>query len=228
LDLFVLSILILIGSFFGLPWFVAATVESLTNVGSLKMESETAAPGEKPTFLGVREQRLSNLLVFITVGLSVLLTTVLKNVPMPVLYGVFLYMGFSALMRMELFHRILLLFMPTKYQPDHSFLRQVPLRRVHLFTLIQVVCLAVLWIIKSIKTTAIGFPLMLVVMMVVRKLLEYIFTDKELLALDDPLPGSGSKSKKDDGDEEKAIGNGKGNHHHSNGKKPSVAIVITS
>jgi len=207
---------------------VAATVGSLTNVGSLKMESETAAPGEKPTFLGVREQRLSNLLVFITVGLSVLLTTVLKNVPMPVLYGVFLYMGFSALMRMELFHRILLLFMPTKYQPDHSFLRKVPLRRVHLFTLIQVVCLAVLWIIKSIKTTAIGFPLMLVVMMVVRKLLEYIFTENELLALDDPLPGSGSKSKKDDGDEEKAIEKGKGNHHHSNGKKPSVAIVISS
>lgn len=206
----------MIGSFFGLPWFVAATVESLTNVGSLKMESETAAPGEKPKFLGVREQRVSNLLVFTTVGLSVLLTSVLKNVPMPVLYGVFLYMGFSALMRMDLFHRILLLFMPLKYQPDHDFLRKVPLKKVHLFTIIQVLCLAILWTIKSIPATAIAFPLMvsdflclityffkslesrkftqffsvqLVVMMIVRKLLDYIFTRSELLALDDALPG---------------------------------------
>jgi sodium bicarbonate transporter 10 len=148
------------GSLFGLPWFVAATVESLTNVSSLKMESESAAPGEKPTFLGVREQRVSNLLVFITVGLSVLLTPILRHVPMPVLYGVFLYMGFSALMRMELFQRILLFFMPLKYQPDHRYLRVVPLMRVHLFTLIQVMCLVLLWVIKSMKSTAILFPLM--------------------------------------------------------------------
>ncbi|OXA59571.1 Electroneutral sodium bicarbonate exchanger 1 [Folsomia candida] len=125
LDLFVLAILITVGSLFGLPWFVAATVESLTNVSSLKMESESAAPGEKPIFLGVREQRVSNLLVFITVGLSVLLTPVLRHVPMPVLYGVFLYMGFSALMRMELFQRILLMFMPLKYQPDHGKYKSV-------------------------------------------------------------------------------------------------------
>jgi sodium bicarbonate transporter 10 len=148
------------GSFFGLPWFVAATVESLTNVASLKMESESAAPGEKPTFLGVREQRVSNLLVFTTVGLSVLMTPVLRHVPMPVLYGVFLYMGFSALMRMELFQRILLFFMPLKYQPDIGYLRQVPLRRVHLYTFIQLICLVGLWIIKSMKTTAILFPVM--------------------------------------------------------------------
>jgi sodium bicarbonate transporter 10 len=154
------------GSLFGLPWFVAATVESLTNVSSLKMESESAAPGEKPTFLGVREQRVSNLLVFITVGLSVLLTPILRHVPMPVLYGVFLYMGFSALMRMDLFQRILLLFMPLKYQPDRGYLRSVPLRRVHLFTLIQVMCLVLLWIIKSMQSTAILFPLMVCIYLI--------------------------------------------------------------
>ncbi|XP_021945310.1 sodium-driven chloride bicarbonate exchanger [Folsomia candida] len=201
LDLFVLAILITLGSFFGLPWFVAATVESLTNVSSLKMESESAAPGEKPTFLGVREQRVSNLLVFITVGLSVFLTPVLCHVPMPVLYGVFLYMGFSALLRMDLFQRILLVFMPLKYQPDRGYLRSVPLRRVHLFTLIQLLCLVLLWIIKSLKQTAILFPLMLVVMMLVRKLLDYVFTQTELLALDDALPGSGKCSQGSDHDE---------------------------
>jgi len=83
LDLFVLSLLIMLCSFLGIPWFVAATVESLTNISSLKMDSDTAAPGEKPVFLGVREQRVSNLLIFTTVGLSVFLTPLLKHVPMP-------------------------------------------------------------------------------------------------------------------------------------------------
>jgi len=121
---------------------------------------------------------------------------VLRNVPMPVLYGVFLYMGFSALMKMDLFQRILLFFMPLKYQPDDKeYIRKVPLRRIHLFTIIQIVCLALLWVIKSVKTTAILFPLMLVVMMVVRKLLDFLFFQHELLALDDPLPGSDKKAK---------------------------------
>jgi len=160
LDLAVLAILIVINSFLGLPWFVAATVESVTNVGSLKLESESSAPGERPEFLGVREQRVTNLLVFITVGLSIFMSPILIFVPMPVLYGVFLYMGFSALRKMELVERILLLFMPGKYQPDQAYLRQVPIRRVHLFTLIQLTCLAVLWLIKSISVTAIFFPIM--------------------------------------------------------------------
>lgn len=38
----------------GIPWFVAATVLSINHVNSLKLESECAAPGEKPQFLGVR------------------------------------------------------------------------------------------------------------------------------------------------------------------------------
>lgn len=49
--------------------------------------------------------------------------------------------------------------MPAKHQPDHAFLRHVPLRRIHLFTLVQILCLAVLWILKS-TVAAIIFPVM--------------------------------------------------------------------
>lgn len=49
--------------------------------------------------------------------------------------------------------------MPAKHQPDHAFLRHVPLRRIHLFTLVQMLCLAVLWILKS-TMAAIIFPVM--------------------------------------------------------------------
>jgi hypothetical protein len=58
----------------GLPWFVAATVLSINHVNSLKLESECSAPGEKPQFLGVREQRVTHILIFLTIGMSVFLT----------------------------------------------------------------------------------------------------------------------------------------------------------
>lgn len=54
LDLFIVACLIIICSFLGLPFFVAATVLSITHVMSLKKESKCAAPGETPKFLGVR------------------------------------------------------------------------------------------------------------------------------------------------------------------------------
>lgn len=59
----------------------------------------------------------------------------------------------------KFWERIKLYLMPPKHQPDFSFLRHVPLRRVHLFTLVQIVCLAVLWILKS-TFLAIIFPVM--------------------------------------------------------------------
>ena len=60
----------------------------------------------------------------------------------------------------QLVQRILMVFMPTKYQPDYSFVRNVPIKRVHLFTAIQTLCLVVLWVVKSIKSISIAFPLM--------------------------------------------------------------------
>lgn len=208
LDLLVVAILIAICSIAGLPWFVAATVLSLTHVNSLRMESESASPGEKPQFLGVREQRVTHIIIFVMVGVSVFLTQYLQFIPMPVLFGVFLYMGISSLKGSQMFARITIIFMPAKYQPDYIFLRQVPIGRVHLFTLIQVTCFACLWIVKVYKPTSIAFPLMvtfiflvqflsiltmtslyqLLVMLAVRKLLDLVFTRRELKILDDVMP----------------------------------------
>ncbi|KAL1494696.1 hypothetical protein ABEB36_010256 [Hypothenemus hampei] len=188
LDLFVLAGLIQICSMMGLPWFVAATVLSINHVNSLKLESECAAPGEKPQFLGVREQRVTHILIFLTIGLSVFLTPMLGHIPMPVLFGVFLYMGVASLKGLQFFDRILIMFMPNKYQPDYMFLRQVPIKKVHLFTLIQLACLICLWSIKSFSSTSILFPLMLVVMIGIRKSLDLIFTRRELKILDDLMP----------------------------------------
>ncbi|XP_050497352.1 electroneutral sodium bicarbonate exchanger 1-like [Diabrotica virgifera virgifera] len=188
LDLFVLAILIQICSIMGLPWFVAATVLSITHVNSLKRETECTAPGDKPQFLGVREQRVTHILIFLSIGLSIFLSPVLEHLPMPVLYGVFLYMGVTSLKGLQFFDRICLLFTPMKYQPDYIYLRQVPIRKVHIFTIIQLTCLIGMWLIKSFRQTSIFFPLMLVVMIAIRKSLDFVFTKKELRALDDLWP----------------------------------------
>lgn len=125
---------------------------------------------------------------------------------MPVLYGVFLFMGVAALKGMQVFKhviisfmhlqhtfrqtylfqhqlssfdtcmpkkwlsqmlfffqfvdRLALIFMPKKYQPDHMYLRHVPIKRVHLFTLFQIISLAILWVVKMIKSISILFPVM--------------------------------------------------------------------
>lgn len=149
-------------SFMGLPWYVAATVISIAHIDSLKMESESSAPGEQPQFLGVRlvqcilkmmkhfqavsdkgnvspgvfdycptcrEQRITGILVFALTGVSIFLAPILKVycgiiiccvvyyihvltsniislqfIPMPVLYGVFLYMGVASLSGIQVCH----------------------------------------------------------------------------------------------------------------------------
>lgn len=103
---------------------------------------------------------MTHILIFLTIGLSVLLGPVLNKIPMPVLYGVFLYMGVASLNGLQFFDRMMLFLMPKKYQPDLPYLRRVELKRVHLFTCVQIACLVGLWVVKDIKQTSLLFPIM--------------------------------------------------------------------
>ena len=152
--------MIIVCSMFGMPWCEASTVPAINHVKSLTLESESTAPGEKPRFLGIREQRLTHIVVFIMIGASVFMAPMLSYIPMPVLFGLFLFMGVASLNGLQMFDRICLFFMPEKYQPDLTYLRRVPLTRVNLFTFIQLTSLICLWIVKDIKTTSILFPVM--------------------------------------------------------------------
>ncbi|XP_019486403.1 PREDICTED: sodium bicarbonate cotransporter 3 isoform X6 [Hipposideros armiger] len=196
LDLLVVGVMLGVCSIMGLPWFVAATVLSISHVNSLKLESECSAPGEQPKFLGIREQRVTGLIIFILMGLSVFMTSVLKFIPMPVLYGVFLYMGVSSLKGIQFFDRIKLFGMPAKHQPDLIYLRYVPLWKVHIFTVIQLTCLVLLWVIKA-SAAAVVFPMMVLALVFIRKLMDLCFTKRELSWLDDLMPES-KKKKEDD------------------------------
>ncbi|XP_028823059.1 electroneutral sodium bicarbonate exchanger 1 isoform X2 [Denticeps clupeoides] len=169
LDLLIVGMMLGVCSVMGLPWFVAATVLSISHVNSLKLESECAAPGEQPRFLGIREQRLTGLLIFFLMGCSVFMTGAL-----------------------QFFDRLKLFGMPAKHQPDFIYLRHVPLRKVHLFTLTQLTCLALLWIIKA-SRAAIVFPMMVLALVFIRKLMDLCFSKRELSYLDDLMPESKKK-----------------------------------
>uniref|UniRef100_A0A667ZFZ4 Anion exchange protein n=1 Tax=Myripristis murdjan TaxID=586833 RepID=A0A667ZFZ4_9TELE len=203
LDLLVVAVMLGVCSLMGLPWFVAATVLSISHVNSLKLESGCAAPGEQPKFLGIREQRVTGFMIFILMGCSVFMTSALKFIPMPVLYGVFLYMGVSSLKGIQLFDRIKLFGMPAKHQPDLIYLRYVPLWKVHVFTAVQLTCLVLLWLIKA-SAAAVVFPMMVLALVFIRKLLDFFFTKRELSWLDDLMPES-KKKKEDDKKKKKEV-----------------------
>lgn len=200
LDLLVLALMIVVCSIFAFPWCEASTVPAINHVKSLTLASESAAPGDKQRFLGIREQRVTHIVVFILIGLSVLMAPMLSNIPMPVLFGLFLFMGVDSLNGLQMFDRLCLFFMPKKYQPDLTYLRRVPISRVHLFTTIQLLSLACLWIVKDIKSISILFPIMLVVMIAIRKVLDCFFSEEELRILDDILPSFTRRKQLDDED----------------------------
>ncbi|GAA6094733.1 sodium bicarbonate cotransporter 3-like isoform X1 [Tachysurus ichikawai] len=96
----------------------------------------------------------------------------------------------------KFFDRIKLFCMPAKHQPDLIYLRYVPLWKVHVFTLVQLTCLVLLWVIKA-TAARVVFPMMVLALVFVRKLLDFCFTKRELSWLDDLMPESKKKTEDD-------------------------------
>ncbi|KAK0093325.1 hypothetical protein PV326_013821 [Microctonus aethiopoides] len=171
----------------GAPWCCAASVRSLTHVSAVTVMSRTHAPGDKPHIVEVKEQRVSALLVAILVGVSVLMAPLLRRVPMAVLLGVFLYMGISSTNGVQLFDRFKLFFMPVKHHGGANYVRRVQTYKMHIFTLIQILCLTILWIVKSTQA-ALALPFFLILMIPLRAQMGRFFTPAELRALDSKGP----------------------------------------
>nr|QOU09169.1 csolute carrier family 4 member 1B [Lateolabrax maculatus] len=179
------DLLVLVGmgglsAIFGVPWLSAATVRSVTHANALTVMSK----GPKPVIEKVMEQRISGILVALLVGLSILMEPVLKMIPMSALFGIFLYMGVTSLNGIQLWDRMLLLLVPKKYHPNEPYATRVSTGRMHLFTVIQIVCLAVLWIIKS-SPISLALPFILILTIPLRMFMTgRLFTALEMKCLD--------------------------------------------
>jgi len=164
-DMFVLSILTALQSLTGLPWLVAATVRSLSHMGALTKTDENTGK-----VIGTHEQRVTGVAIHALIGCTIFLNKprqLLSQVPMPVLMGLFMYMGVSALPGNEMWERFLGLFQDKTVAPEQRWTNKVPQRMVKRLTYVQLACLgAMFWV----KESPIGvlFPILVALLAPIR------------------------------------------------------------
>jgi len=189
LDLLVVGLITFVGSLFGLPWMVAATVHALNHVKSLATQETVQLGGEtRERIKEVRENRVSPLLVHLLIGASLLLLPLINLIPNAVLFGLFLYMGFTTLGGNDFFDRIRLWITDPSLYPKTHYIRKVPLKTIHLFTLLQLLGLVSLWVLKTAKVRGfplgILFPLLIALLVPFRMMMNNWFDSKHLDILD--------------------------------------------
>ncbi len=150
LDLVVVSVIVVIQSIFGMPWTHAALPHSPLHARQLADVAEYEAHGRRyERVVKARETRITGFVTHLLIGLSILMRDALKQIPLSVLFGFFLFLGICTLDGNQFWDRILLLFTQSEKYPTNHYVRRVPIRRIHLYTTIQVVLLLLLWFDKS-------------------------------------------------------------------------------
>lgn len=153
-DLFLNGLTNMVNGFLGLPWIVATTVPCIVHLNNL---SEKDKDGN---IIQVQETRLTYFFSHLLLGLSLLFLSAIKQIPLPVLLGVFLFMGLSSMPSIQFWTRFLMLFQQPSKFPDRPYTRYMPAKRIHLFTAFQIVFFLGVFIVQNIPSIAIIFPFM--------------------------------------------------------------------
>lgn len=181
IDLLLGALMMTFNSLFGLPWMCAAPVRTLAHWASLTIYSSSYIPGEKPKLLKIKEQRVTSILVHVAILLCLNAKFLLKLIPVPVLFGIFLYFGLVSLSGTQLYERIKLIFIPFKYCPNEPYAIGIKPVKRNIFTFIQIGAVLVLLVFKSYAKASFLFPIFLLILVPFRKfLLIKIFTNREL------------------------------------------------
>lgn len=188
-DLFTVAVINGFLSIFTFPWVHAALPHSPLHVKALAdMEDRVDQGHVHQIVVRVRETRLTGIISHIMIGLSMLLLPYpLSYIPAPVLDGLFLYVAFTALYGNQMFDRILLFFTEQSAYPPNHYIRRVPQRKVHVFTVIQLLQLLVLCVFgfSPIPYMKMVFPVLIMFLMPIRhKLVPKVIEPKYLKALD--------------------------------------------
>jgi hypothetical protein len=183
LDILIIGVLVVVFSLFGLPWIVAATVHSVNHLSSLTVEDHDP----KTASLGVVENRVSALIIHLAIAASLLLLPYVQLIPMPVLFGLFIYMGLVSLQSNAFFIRLLSLFVPSLLKYALAGDRKASKSGRKGFTLVQGGCFLVLWTVKS-SVIGILFPIFIALCVPVRMVLSRFFNNTDLDLLDDYKP----------------------------------------
>lgn len=143
-----------INGLLGLPWLVATAVPCIIHLNSL------ANKDNQGNFISVQETRLTMFLGHLVLGLTMLFLGVSKLLPLPVLHGVFLFMGLSSLPGIQFWNCFLLFFQQPSCCPETVFLKHMEKSRVHMHTCFQVIFFCGIFVVMNIKTISIAFPFM--------------------------------------------------------------------
>ena len=184
-NLLVVAISIFICSILGLPWMCLAAVETSNHLDSLRVWTSYNIPGIKSRVEKVRQQRVTLFFIGLFTGLFLYQPFRFGHIPIALLSGLTLYMGVVATFGVQFFKRLELMFMAPSQHPYIEYLDNVPLLKVHLFTVIQIIMIALLLVIKSIESISFIFPIFIMLMIPMRVLLgKYAFTPQEMEQLD--------------------------------------------
>eukprot|EP00536_Pseudo-nitzschia_multiseries_P001112 jgi/Psemu1/317492/estExt_fgenesh1_pm.C_140002 len=188
LDMVALGLITGVLSVLGLPWMCGATVQSMNHVKALT-DSVYNPETEEIEIVDVTETRLTGFLVHALIAGSLLLLPVVRLIPIPVVSGVFLFLGRKLMKGNSFLQRIRDTFVEKKRLLDDNPIRMLGRKRTAIFTGIQLLCLMGLWGFKENPSTAIFFPSAIGMLMVIRNfVLPKIFDEEELVELGDPTP----------------------------------------
>ncbi|CAN1215125.1 Boron transporter 4, partial [Linum perenne] len=162
------------------------------NEGS-KDGGECFDPEKIDAYLPVRviEQRFSNFLQSLLVGLSLLAIPVIKKIPTSVLWGYFAYMAIDSLPGNQFWERlVMLLIAPSRRhkileKPHASFVETVPFKQIAKFTIFQLIYFLICFGVTMIPVAGILFPLPFFFLISIReKILPKFFQPLHLKELD--------------------------------------------
>jgi len=180
----------MIGPLFGLPFVtgslphspqmvIAAT--SLPNAHDYDDKTEAQKRwAEQRTVL---ETRFAPLLCYSLIGFSLLVPGFIRCLPEAAVDGTLIFVGLEGLVRTQLWERLMLIFSEPRMYPRNRYTEGTRITKMHMYTLIQLACWGMCWLID--RAFGIIFPVWVALLVPIRIfVLPKIFSREELLALD--------------------------------------------
>jgi hypothetical protein len=165
-----------------------ATVQSQNHVRAMA-QTHLNEETNKIEIDSVTETRLTGFTIHALLASTVLLLPVIRHIPIPVVSGVFLFLGRKLMTGNTFFKRITDAFAETNRLEKEHPVHLLGKRKMNAFTGVQVLCLLGLFGFKQIPSITIFFPAMILLLMSIRGfVLPKFFSEKELEAMGDPTP----------------------------------------
>lgn len=174
-DFFAVGLVMLLCGLLGIPYAHGLIPQAPLHVQSLRIMSDTVDEKgiKRSKCVGVRENRLSPLFhdVLILV-LTLWGQVVLKGIPKALMTGLFLFMGISSFEGNQFVDRLKLWIMNPQFHGVEGYLhvKRVRLLEIIFFTVIQLVCWAIIFGF-TLSPASLIFPVLIVLLIPLRKLL---------------------------------------------------------